>query len=167
MVTSVAQKEANRRWRERNPEYQREYRRRHPDKFRGYREKARVVSSAKAKDRRRRYAKLHLEQNKLRQKKYRRTLKYKIKELQRKLVKLDGMRELLENSLALLREHPFCDVCGTSLDLRIHHRVPLSEGGNHKKENLGVLCEKHHWSRGTGIHWEEKPEDTDKQLHFI
>lgn len=107
MVTTVAQKEANRRWREKHPEYQREYRKQNPDKFQRYREKAR-------------------------------------------------------------REHPYCEVCGTSLDLRVHHRTPVSQGGTHKKENLMILCEKHHWAKGTGIHWHgEEVSSATKQLTLV
>lgn len=37
-----------------------------------------------------------------------------------------------------------CTVCGSSENLRIHHVVPLSWGGESTEENVVTLCEKHH-----------------------
>ncbi len=37
-----------------------------------------------------------------------------------------------------------CDNCGQCYNLHVHHIIPISKGGSHKKENLIVLCEKCH-----------------------
>lgn len=153
-----------------DPEYRRKYYRDYywanRDRFRRYHQAS--ESSVRTRSRQNLYTQNHPARVKEAQVKYRRSLKYKIKELKRQFEELDSQRELLENSLALLREHPFCDVCGTSLDLRIHHRVPISQGGTHNKENLMVLCEKHHWAKGSGIHWRgEEVNSASKQLILI
>lgn len=125
-----------------DPEYRRRYYRDYywanRDKFRQYYQASQ--SSVRAKDRRNLYAKNHPTHIKEAQVKYRRSLSYRIKELKRQLNKLDGQRELLGNSLSLFQEHPYCELCGTTLDLQIHHKIPLAKVGNGKKENLMVLC---------------------------
>jgi hypothetical protein len=50
-----------------------------------------------------------------------------------KLIRRDGSR---------------CSVCGaTNMPLQVHHRVPLSEGGNDSLDNLVLVCQKCHMSR--------------------
>jgi hypothetical protein len=48
----------------------------------------------------------------------------------------------------------FCDECGGTGELHVHHMKPISKGGHHKKENLSVLCAK--------CHEEEHPWMTEK-----
>jgi len=38
----------------------------------------------------------------------------------------------------------YCEKCHSNYDLHIHHRIPLSRGGNHKLDNLTILCEDCH-----------------------
>ncbi|NBW22197.1 MAG: HNH endonuclease, partial [Caulobacteraceae bacterium] len=37
-----------------------------------------------------------------------------------------------------------CCMCGTQLQLQVHHRLPLSEGGSHDQSNLAVVCRSCH-----------------------
>lgn len=44
----------------------------------------------------------------------------------------------------LKNEYLVCIQCGSSKSLHVHHKIPLSKGGNHTLNNLILLCEKHH-----------------------
>ncbi len=37
-----------------------------------------------------------------------------------------------------------CVICGFDKNLHLHHKIPLSEGGTNKPENLVPLCPNHH-----------------------
>ena len=37
-----------------------------------------------------------------------------------------------------------CEICGFSEVTRVHHVIPLSEGGDHIEENIVILCQNHH-----------------------
>jgi 5-methylcytosine-specific restriction protein A len=47
-------------------------------------------------------------------------------------------------------EHPFCELCyergALVLVEKIHHKLPLSEGGTHDRSNLIALCKSRHSS---------------------
>lgn len=47
-----------------------------------------------------------------------------------------------------IKEHPFCEECQSkginTLAVLVHHRVPLSQGGNNSYENLESVCAKCH-----------------------
>lgn len=47
-----------------------------------------------------------------------------------------------------VKEHPWCEMCfgkGILISVEeVHHKVPLSEGGTHAKENLISLCKSCH-----------------------
>jgi 5-methylcytosine-specific restriction protein A len=54
--------------------------------------------------------------------------------------------------LMYLRRNPLCAKCRTHLDLQVHHKVPISEGGSRlDPKNLETLCgtchKKHHAGR--------------------
>ncbi len=66
----------------------------------------------------------------------------------------------------MLRDGFRCKVpgCCNWLYLEVHHVTPFSEGGTHHKNNLALLCSRHHdmWHDGllsatgtpeTGMHW--------------
>lgn len=42
------------------------------------------------------------------------------------------------------KEREVCEVCGNSHGLHVHHRINIQNGGNHKKNNLVLLCEECH-----------------------
>ena len=42
--------------------------------------------------------------------------------------------------ILLLSKHNCCEKCGSTIGLEIHHKKPLSLGGNTVEENLIVLC---------------------------
>ncbi len=42
------------------------------------------------------------------------------------------------------KEREVCEVCGNSRRLHVHHRVNIKNGGNHKRDNLVLLCEECH-----------------------
>lgn len=52
-----------------------------------------------------------------------------------------------------------CPKCYSNSILHIHHKVPISEGGNHKTSNLEVLCEKCH-KKEHGVEKFSKTKDT-------
>ena len=37
------------------------------------------------------------------------------------------------------KEHPTCEICGAPTE-EIHHRKPISQGGDGSKENLMAVC---------------------------
>ncbi len=37
-----------------------------------------------------------------------------------------------------------CEICGFSDTIRIHHIIPLKQGGDHCEENVVILCPNHH-----------------------
>ena len=47
-----------------------------------------------------------------------------------------------------IKEHPVCELCERKNILRpveeVHHIIPLSKGGTHRKENLMSLCKSCH-----------------------
>ena len=46
----------------------------------------------------------------------------------------------------VLRERGWCEACGTTEDLQVHHRVALAAGGTNEDHNLAVLCRSCHSS---------------------
>ena len=65
-----------------------------------------------------------------------------------------------------IQEHPLCELCQRDGRLtpaeEVHHKVPLSEGGTHARDNLVALCKSCHarihaqrgdrWHRKNGDH---------------
>lgn len=46
---------------------------------------------------------------------------------------------------ARLRASGGCAVCGATIGTQVHHRTPLSQGGDEfDRGNLVVLCQRHH-----------------------
>ena len=47
-----------------------------------------------------------------------------------------------------VKQHPFCELCyekGVLVEVEeVHHKIPLSEGGTHDRENLISLCKSCH-----------------------
>lgn len=41
---------------------------------------------------------------------------------------------------ATIRNHPYCQHCGTTQSLEADHIIPLAEGGTNHPNNLQVLC---------------------------
>ena len=41
---------------------------------------------------------------------------------------------------ATIRNHPYCQHCGTTQNLETDHIIPLAEGGTNHPNNLQVLC---------------------------
>jgi hypothetical protein len=39
-----------------------------------------------------------------------------------------------------IRDEYKCSICGSSLNLQVHHIIPIKDGGSHAKENLTTLC---------------------------
>ncbi len=55
-----------------------------------------------------------------------------------------------ERRQAKRSEQPFCEACGRSMSLHVHHRVRVGNGGNHSRSNLAMLCESCHQDRHGG-----------------
>ena len=55
-----------------------------------------------------------------------------------------------ERRQAKLSEQPFCEVCGRSMSLNVHHQLRIGSGGNHTEANLVVLCRACHEDRHGG-----------------
>jgi 5-methylcytosine-specific restriction endonuclease McrA len=50
-----------------------------------------------------------------------------------------------------MRYRQGCAVCGTTVATTVHHRIPLSQGGDEwAPENLQVLCWRHHGEAHNG-----------------
>lgn len=45
-------------------------------------------------------------------------------------------------------ERPYCRICGTVVNLHVHHICPRSRVQNDEPDNLVVLCAEHH----SGVH---------------
>ncbi len=41
----------------------------------------------------------------------------------------------------IIKEHPFCEVCGIFKTAEIHHIIPMCDGGTSDRNNLVALCE--------------------------
>ncbi len=76
--------------------------------------------------------------------------KPKPKSIKRKPAKNPMPPEIAED--VLTRDCNSCRLCGTRYMVHIHHIKYRSEGGPHTRENLIVLCEKHH----TEVHGDKK-----------
>ena len=48
-----------------------------------------------------------------------------------------------------MKSHPFCELCmleGKYVPVEeVHHKLPLSEGGTHARDNLIALCKSCHY----------------------
>lgn len=42
------------------------------------------------------------------------------------------------------REHPYCEACGWTRHIHVHHMLPLEMGGSNDEDNLVSLCANHH-----------------------
>ncbi len=64
----------------------------------------------------------------------------------------DAYQALIQEVLE--RDGRMCIECNSTLNLQVHHLVPLSKGGKSEKANLGTLCsdchEKRHSHMGMG-----------------
>ena len=59
----------------------------------------------------------------------------------------------------------FCERCFKShIILHVHHKVHISRGGNHKLENLEVLCEDHHSSAHGGRKFDYKGRNSESSF---
>lgn len=47
-------------------------------------------------------------------------------------------------TLVLRRDHHQCVVCGETMHLHVHHRIPRAQGGSNDASNLVTLCRFHH-----------------------
>lgn len=67
-----------------------------------------------------------------------------------------------------IQEHPLCELCQRDGRLtpaeEVHHKVPLSEGGTHARDNLVALCKSCHARihAQRGDRWHRKMETTPK-----
>lgn len=57
---------------------------------------------------------------------------------------LDYPPDWAERRQAVLDRYGFCHHCGAARSLHVHHRLPLSAGGDHSHSNLVCLCERCH-----------------------
>lgn len=48
--------------------------------------------------------------------------------------------EFNSNRRILLKQHKGCEKCGRTIDLEVHHKIPVIEGGTDELDNLQVLC---------------------------
>ena len=59
----------------------------------------------------------------------------------------------------------FCERCFKShIILHVHHKIHISRGGNHKFENLEVLCEDHHSSAHGGRKFDHKGRNSESSF---
>lgn len=62
--------------------------------------------------------------------------------------------------LALIRRDGYqCAECGTTEDLTVDHKIPISKGGTDDLENLGILCRYHNSLKCDQIAEERTPEN--------
>lgn len=67
-------------------------------------------------------------------------------------MKRDG--EFQQNKRKVLEKQSCCEICGRTIGLEVHHKIPLIQGGTNAIENLQVLCgvcheDKHKYDRST------------------
>jgi len=61
---------------------------------------------------------------------------------------MDYPPDMVGRRQSLIEEINYCEECGESTyRLHIHHKLPVSKGGSHKRDNLKVLCEDCHQSK--------------------
>lgn len=76
-------------------------------------------------------------------------VKYELETRQNKLTRLydnwfERPPDWENRSKAYLANKPRCELCGSVDFLHVHHKIPISKGGNHVPENLQTLCEMCH-----------------------
>ncbi|MFC1754364.1 HNH endonuclease [Thermoproteota archaeon] len=49
------------------------------------------------------------------------------------------LTELEKKGVIAMRDNK-CEQCGSTVDLSVHHKKPLSHGGTNDEDNLEVLC---------------------------
>lgn len=64
------------------------------------------------------------------------------------------------NRKKLLAKYKACQECGRTIDLQIHHIIPVIQGGSDKIDNLKVLCSVCHNEE----HFKDKSELTKKGI---
>lgn len=160
MSITLAQKEAGRKWRERNPTYFREYQEANRERLREqnrlYREqnrekkaiadrrwrlanKERKAASSRA------WALAHPE----RRLEAARRSKYK-----RRAALLSKVIETVDRDLIFVRDHGTCGICHKRVgqkEISLDHIVPLSRGGDHSYQNIQLahlICNKSRNNRG-------------------
>jgi 5-methylcytosine-specific restriction endonuclease McrA len=57
-----------------------------------------------------------------------------------KLLRLDKLNWDILREKIINRDNGMCILCGTTNDLSVHHKTPLSKGGDNEDENLETLC---------------------------
>lgn len=57
-------------------------------------------------------------------------------------------RQWQGQSARVRREQPYCDECGTPVDLTCDHVVAKANGGTDDRSNLTTLCRRHNGAKG-------------------
>ena len=71
----------------------------------------------------------------------------------------------------LLKENPYCDICGSTENLELHHVYLIRHGFPTKKENCRLLCQKchrtfhHRWDKYLDITFLERPKVDFNQIY--
>lgn len=68
-----------------------------------------------------------------------------------------------------LKKEPFCQICGKSNDLEVHHKIPVSLCPNRELDpsNLITLCSHHHWLFGHCKRWDGFNPDIDYWVEAV